>query len=179
MFVVQMYAAGAGAENFQKLDVKQQTSGSLEQRRRGAPCGRTDLAGHGHKLQASRAAAASPSTHPVLDRGLAATRSKPHQKQTRPLMGKGPAARGSKYFCPHGRPPSRCKDCGGGAFCEHGRRRSHCKQCGGSSFCEHLRQRSRCKECGTTPLALRARCLRAALRHDRGTTRPRVSQYVP
>ena len=78
-------------------------------------------------------------------------------------MAKGPTARAAdsdvkargdlqrKYYCPHGRPPSRCKDCGGGAFCEHGRRRSHCKQCGGSSFCEHLRQRSRCKECGTFP----------------------------
>ena len=62
-----------------------------------------------------------------------------------------------KYYCPHGRAPSRCKDCGGSAFCEHGRRRSHCKQCGGSSFCEHLRQRSRCKECGTFPE--RAACL--------------------
>jgi hypothetical protein len=81
-------------------------------------------------------------------------------------MAKGPTARAAragdsdvkargdlqrKYYCPHGRPHSRCKDCGGSSFCEHGRRRSHCKQCGGSSFCEHLRQRSRCKECGTFP----------------------------
>ena len=34
--------------------------------------------------------------------------------------------------CPHGLPPSRCKECCG---CEHGRLRGRCKECGGSSFC--------------------------------------------
>ena len=50
--------------------------------------------------------------------------------------------------CPHGRPHSRCKECGGSEICEHRRRRSYCKDCGGSQICEHNRQRSHCGECG-------------------------------
>ena len=50
--------------------------------------------------------------------------------------------------CPHGRRPTRCKECGGGSICEHGRQRSVCKECGGGSICEHGRVRSTCKECG-------------------------------
>ena len=51
--------------------------------------------------------------------------------------------------CPHGRPRSRCKECGGGSgICGHGRQRSKCKECGGAGICEHGRDRYFCKECG-------------------------------
>lgn len=50
-------------------------------------------------------------------------------------------------LCVHGRPRSRCKECGGSAYCHHGRLRTTCRECGGASICEHNRRRSQCKEC--------------------------------
>ena len=50
--------------------------------------------------------------------------------------------------CEHGRPRSKCKDCGWGGICEHNKQRSRCKNCGGGGICEHNRERSQCKDCG-------------------------------
>ena len=76
-------------------------------------------------------------------------------KRKRAPHTKGPCEHGVKYrskckvcsACPHGKQPSRCKECGGASICQHGRQRSKCKECGGSQICEHGRVRSTCKEC--------------------------------
>ena len=68
---------------------------------------------------------------------------------------KGPCEHGVKYrskckvcsACPHGKWPSRCKECDGASICVHGRQRSLCKECGGGGICVHGRRRSTCKEC--------------------------------
>ena len=54
--------------------------------------------------------------------------------------------------CPHGRRPSRCKECGGDGICEHGRERRRCKECGGAGICVHGWEHRRCKECSGTSL---------------------------
>ena len=77
-------------------------------------------------------------------------------KRKRAPPTKGPCEHGVKYrskckvcsACPHGKQPSRCKECGGASICQHGRERSRCKECGGASICQHGRVRSNCKECG-------------------------------
>jgi hypothetical protein len=53
-----------------------------------------------------------------------------------------------RYYCPHGRQRSYCKDCGGAGICEHKRERRKCKVCGGNQLCEHKRQKNMCKLCG-------------------------------
>ena len=77
-------------------------------------------------------------------------------KRKRAPCTKGPCPHGVKWRsrcmvcsgCPHGRPRSRCKECGGSGICGHGRQRSKCKECGGAGICEHGRDRYFCKECG-------------------------------
>ena len=51
-------------------------------------------------------------------------------------------------MCPHGKPKSRCKDCGGSSICEHGKEKHQCRECKGSKFCVHNKQKQTCRLCG-------------------------------
>ena len=79
--------------------------------------------------------------------------------------------------CPHGKPRSTCKPCGGSGFCEHlrrkdqcttcckgkgicshGRRADQCKDCGTRGYCKHGKQKALCKECGGSQLCKTPLC---------------------
>jgi hypothetical protein len=65
--------------------------------------------------------------------------------------------------CPHGKPKSRCVDCGGSCICEHGKEKHQCRECKGSKFCVHDKQKQTCRLCGGTLIC------------EHGIQRPRCS----